>query len=266
METPGPPVIVGISTLPSRIGKIRPAIDSLLENTRKPDKIVLTVPRRPLRGEAVLSIPDFLESPGYRDRLVVNVIEEDFGPGSKLMGCLGHVAAPCVVILADDDMEYRDFLVDRLYTRQIADRGKSFSFYAYRFGGMTIGQGADGFSIWSDNLSGIAAFYQVNVRGERIVFHDDLWISYFLLTRGVPVEGLQHELNGGLVYRSVHTDEALRDMDGELARGRLTTDGLRMLRERVPLSPSLGMKLAARDVADQVNSRIGRLAKRIFKR
>lgn len=255
-----------MSTLPSRIGKIRPAIDSLLANTRGPDKIVLTVPRRPLRGDATLVVPGFLDEPGYRERIALNLIEEDFGPGSKLMGCLGHIATPCVVILADDDMEYRDFLLERLYAEQVADRTRSFSFYAYRHGGMTIGQGADGFSIWSENLRGIDAFYEANVRGERIAFHDDLWISYFLLTRGVTVEGLQGELGGTLVYRSVHTDESLSTLEGDLARERLTAEGLRSLRKRVPLPISVGLRLATRDLADRLVGIAGKLARRISPR
>jgi hypothetical protein len=266
MPASEPPLIVGMSTLPSRIGKIRPAIDSLLQNTRRPDKIVLTIPRRPLRGDAHLTIPGFLEEGAYRDHIVLNLIEEDFGPGSKLMGCLGHIAVPSVVILADDDMEYREFLIERLYARQIADHAKSFSFYTYRHGGMSIGQGADGFSIWSENLRGIEEFYGSVVRGDRVAFHDDLWISYFLLMRGVQVESLRRRLGDGLVYESVHTDLSLKDLKGELARERLTAEGLRQLRKHAPLPLVTSLKLAIRELGDQLVKGAAKLKNRIAPR
>lgn len=266
MARPEPPVIVGMTTLPSRIGKIRPAIDSLLGNTRVPDKIVLTVPRRPLRGQVELSVPDFLSDGVYQDRVVLNVIEEDFGPGSKLLGCLEHLPEPCVVILADDDMEYREFLVDRLYTAQVANRDTSFSFYAYRSAGMTIGQGADGFSIWSDNLRGIDAFYRDHVQGSSVVFHDDLWISYFLFSRNVAIEELQRRQGDDLVYTTVHSKDALSDLEGELAREHLTREGLRMLRKRSPHPQAVALRLAFRELADKVNAGAQKLTRRFSSR
>jgi hypothetical protein len=254
MNSQSPPVIVGMTTLPSRIGLIRPAIDSLLANTRVPDRIVLTVPRRPLRGGGTLEVPAFLDDPAYRERVVVNVIEEDFGPGSKLLGCLGHIAEPSVVILADDDMDYREFLIEELATRQAAEHRKSFSFWAYPFSGLTVGQGADGFSMWSDILPGVDRFYADHVRGSRLAFHDDLWISYFLLSRGVEIVGLQHLLDGGLVYRSVHSQFALKDLEGDLAREKIAREGLRGLLASAPLPPVARLVRELRRGAEAVES------------
>jgi hypothetical protein len=262
MNSKSPPVIVGMTTLPSRIGLIRPAIDSLLANTRVPDRIVLTVPRNPLRGGGTLQIPEFLDLPNYAERVVVNVIEEDFGPGSKLLGCLAQITEPSVVILADDDMDYRPFLIEQLAARQAAEHRKSFSFYAYRFSGLTVGQGADGFSMWSDNLPGVERFYADHVRGRRLAFHDDLWISYFLLSRGVAIESLQHLLGGELVYRSVHSEGALRDLEGDLARERIAREGLRGLLASAPLPPRTRLARELRRVAETVASVRQKVARR----
>ena len=38
------PVFVGLTTLPSRIGRLKPTIDSLLRQTLPPDRIFLSVP------------------------------------------------------------------------------------------------------------------------------------------------------------------------------------------------------------------------------
>ncbi|HWK42736.1 MAG TPA: hypothetical protein VNR60_12505 [Croceibacterium sp.] len=260
MAGPQPPVIVGMTTLPSRIGMIRPAIDSLLHNTRKPDRIILTVPRRPLRGNGTVSIPDFLSGPGYRDSVTVNLIDEDCGPGSKLLGCLNYITSPSVIILADDDMDYRDCLIERLYTAQLAAPRKSFSFYAYRFRGMTVGQGADGFSFRSENLTGIDAFYRDHVKGRDLVFHDDLWISYFLLRQGVEIEALPVPTPYDLIYRTVHSQDALKDLEGELNRDRLAAEGLRHLRQSAPLPRSAEYRLTLQAFADRAVKKIRHIA------
>ena len=160
-------------------------------------------------------------------------------------------------------MDYLDIMIDALATRQDTQHRKSFSFYTYRFAGLTIGQGADGFSIWSENLGGIERFYTDNVRGSRLAFHDDLWISYFLLSRGVAIESLQPLLDGGLVYRSVHSEGALKDLDGMLARERISREGLRRLNAHAPLPLRARLRRTMLSVADRAGSLARKVARRI---
>jgi hypothetical protein len=160
-------------------------------------------------------------------------------------------------------MEYREFFVEELYRRQLYHPAKSFSFYAYRSRGMNTGQGADGFSFWSSNLDGIDRFYRDHIQGHRVAFHDDLWISYFLLRQNIQVVGLQNVLDGGLVYRSVHLEGALKELGGEFARETLARDGLRHLRQSAPVPLRTQIQIGTRDFLDRGQRIAGKVARRV---
>ena len=57
----------------------------------------------------------------------------------------------------------------------------AYSFYVHPLGNFGIGQGADGFAINTNHLTGIKIFYDKIVKNYKELFlYDDLWISYFL--------------------------------------------------------------------------------------
>ncbi len=57
----------------------------------------------------------------------------------------------------------------------------AYSFYVHPLGKFGIGQGADGFAINTNHLTGIKKFYDKVVKNYKELFlYDDLWISYFL--------------------------------------------------------------------------------------
>lgn len=216
---------MGITTLPSRIGLIRPCLDSLLDGDRRPDRIVLTLPDRPLRGGDTYDVPDFVTDRAWHGG-VVEIARPpcDCGPGSKLLGALATIVEPSVLILADDDVRYaRDFVACFAAT-QAAAPDRAFSGWTYRHGGLTIGQGCDGFSLWSPRVADAQAFHDRNINGTRFTYHDDLWISFYLALHGVRVTELP--ASSGRWYEQVHEVAALRHCGGDLARDMLTRDGL----------------------------------------
>ena len=117
--------------------------------------------------------------------------EQDFGPATKLLGCLPHVPGPACLIVVDDDMVYKPFLVERLYRAQLARRDASFSFFVERIGPLRCGQGADGFSFWTPNLVGIEAFATVALQSRHLFVADDLWISLFLQNKRISIASLR---------------------------------------------------------------------------
>ena len=57
----------------------------------------------------------------------------------------------------------------------------AYSFYVHLLGKFGIGQGADGFAINTNHLTGIKNFYDKVIKNYKELFlYDDLWISYFL--------------------------------------------------------------------------------------
>jgi hypothetical protein len=216
---------VGITTLPSRVGLIKPCLQSLLDGDCRPHRIVLTLPDALLREPDGYDVPDFIHDRAWHDGIVeVARPPRDCGPGSKLLGALTVIAEPTCLILADDDVRYRRDFVARFVAAQIGATDRAFSGWTYRCNGVTIGQGCDGFSLWTPALDGAQAFFDRYVAGTRFAFHDDLWISFFLALRGIRVTELPTAAGRG--YDQVHQVGALSQLGGELERNALTRDGI----------------------------------------
>ena len=221
-------MFVGVTTLPSRIGKLEPTVESLLGQTLRPDRIFVSVPRRSRREGGEYTLPGWLQRPPAGVQLVR--CEQDYGPATKLLGCLPHLPPEACLIVVDDDMVYKPFLVERLYRAQLARPDASFSFFVERIGRLRCGQGADGFSFWTPNLAGIAEFAAVALRSRHLFVADDLWISLFLQNRRVCIDSLGHTLaDGELVWERTHAENQLSDLGGDLARSNTFREGMRFL-------------------------------------
>ncbi|MFA7603254.1 MAG: acyltransferase [Novosphingobium sp.] len=218
-----PPVVVSITTIPSRIAHIRPTLESLLQGELVPSRILLVHPEYSAREQVKYEIPAFLTDPSFGQGIVEPaLVSTDWGPGTKYLGALEHIHEDCYLVIADDDVCYRPQFLRQLVEAQKSDHDASFSFYTYREGGVTIGQGCDGMSFWSPNLAGLRAFAERHVGQTSLRFHDDLWVSYFLALRGIPIRDLRPLLDGGLVYEQQLADGGLAAQSGALAREEIT--------------------------------------------
>lgn len=97
--------IVSLTTIPSRISEIKPTIDSLKAQILRPQKIIVNIPKRYERfGTSITKFPGFLEN----DPMVqINMIEEDHGPATKMLGMLNLDIPPnTIVLVCDDDVKY----------------------------------------------------------------------------------------------------------------------------------------------------------------
>lgn len=231
---------VGMTSLPSRVALLRPTIESLLSGDMRPDRIILALPEESIREGCGYTIPDWLSD--LRVEVVRTAV--DYGPGTKLLGTLPHISDAGYLVLADDDVCYRPDFLKILTEAQRQDHTASFSFFVYNSFGLPVGQGCDGFSFWTPNLTGIAQFADAHVLSTPLRLHDDLWISYFLASRGIAIKSLQDKLDGGLVYEQVHEINALRYLEGEDGRERLNREGLKSLLASAHLP--LGQKLRIR--------------------
>ena len=240
------PVVISITTLPSRIGKLRPCLDSLLAGEVVPDKIILSLPKLSRRESCAYEIPSFLKPPDVFGGLVEVVeVVQDYGPGTKVLGALPRIPTPCYLVAADDDVIYQPGFLAGLLAAQCADHAASFSYHTYRTSGLTIGQGCDGFSFYSPNLRGLDTFYQQHVRGTDLFYHDDLWLSFFLFTRGIAIRGVKREKAAGLIYKMVHHTNSLQALTGELARKKLNRRGLKLLLQSTKTSAPKKCRLQA---------------------
>ena len=171
-------IYVSLSTIPQRLKSLNESVESLLKQTRKPDKIFINIPFKYKRFSETIEndqIPKF-------DNNIVEITRcEDCGPGTKLLGSLNKLEKDSLLILADDDHVYEDYMIEKFFYFHSMRPDNAYSFYVHPLGNFGIGQGADGFAINTNHLSGIKNFYDKVVKNYKELFlYDDLWISYFL--------------------------------------------------------------------------------------
>jgi len=171
-------IYISISTIPPRLKNLNESVNSLLNQTKKPDKIFVNIPYKYKRFNETIEdnqIPKF-------DSDIVEVTRcEDCGPGTKLLGSLNKLKKNSLVILADDDHVYEDYMIEKFLYFYSKAPNNAYSFYVHPLGNFGIGQGADGFAINTNHLKGINNFYDKVVKDYKELFlYDDLWISYFL--------------------------------------------------------------------------------------
>jgi len=171
-------IYVSISTIPQRLKNLSMSVESLLKQTKKPDKIFINITfkyKRFPEGIKDDQIPKF-------DNSIVEITRcEDCGPGTKLLGSLNKLEKNSLLILADDDHIYEDYMIEKFFYFYSMEPNNAYSFYVHPLGNFPIGQGADGFAINTNCLAGIKNFYDKVIKDYKELFlYDDLWISYFL--------------------------------------------------------------------------------------
>lgn len=121
-------LVISLNTIPSRIERIRPTIDSLLNQTRRADEIFVCVAVSAAGSGSSNSsnLPQFLRE--YRSRGLLKFFHPsvDRGPVDKLLHVLRHEASrvgdetngssngDTKILYLDDDMIYPRFLVESL--------------------------------------------------------------------------------------------------------------------------------------------------------
>ena len=171
-------IYVSISTIPQRIKNLNKSVKSLLNQTKKPDKIFINIPFKYQRFTEIIKDDQI---PKFDSNLIEITRCEDCGPATKLLGSLNKLEKNSLVILADDDHVYENYMIEKFFYFYSKSSNNAYSFYVHPLGKFGIGQGADGFAINTNHLTGIKFFYDKVVKNYKELFlYDDLWISYFL--------------------------------------------------------------------------------------
>ncbi|MVA98015.1 hypothetical protein GN330_12260 [Nitratireductor sp. CAU 1489] len=186
-------VFVSLTTIPPRIGGLGRCLDSLLAQSHPPERIFVNVPRDYRRFGRLDAVPAWL---GDRDeRIEVVRCEHDHGPATKFLGALDRVprTPDALMVVVDDDVAYRDYMVSTFARAHAADPHRAHSFFTFRYRGVTVGQGVDGIALPAAALDGIADFWARIANDEDAFLVDDLWLSYYLQRAGRPVISLARQ-------------------------------------------------------------------------
>ena len=171
-------IFVSLTTIPQRIKNLNKSIESLLKQTKKPNKIFINIPKKYKRFREII---DNDQIPKFNDSAVEITRCGDYGPGTKLLGSLNKFEKDSLIILVDDDHVYEDYMIEKFFYFYSRAPNNAYSFYVHPLGNFGVGQGADGFAISSNSLDGVKKFYDEVVKTNKDLFiHDDLWTSFFL--------------------------------------------------------------------------------------
>lgn len=101
-------IVVSLTTSPTRIDKIKPVLDCVMNQTVKPDKIYLNLPHVFKRDNSVYSnIPDFITN----NKLIEITRCEDMGPATKILGSINKENSDTLFLSIDDDIYYPPELI-----------------------------------------------------------------------------------------------------------------------------------------------------------
>lgn len=104
-------LIVSFTTTPTRINKIKPMVDSILNQTRKADMIIIHLPKIYIRDKSPLVIPNFISD---NSNIIINRCK-DYGPATKLVGILYDnfgLNNDDYIVTVDDDVKYQVRLLE----------------------------------------------------------------------------------------------------------------------------------------------------------
>ena len=237
-------IYVSISTIPQRVKYINKAINSLLKQTKKPDKIFVNIPHKFKRFNEII---EETQIPKFNSSIVEVTRCEDYGPGTKLLGSLNKLEEDSLLILADDDHTYKDYMIEKFFYFYSKAPNNAYSFFVYPLENFPVGQGADGFAINTNHLKGIKTFYEKVVKDYKELFlNDDVWISYFLyFLKKNKIYSLQNHLKktnegkSSLIYTKNLNDSGLIETYGKNVteafnkRNQISVESFRYIKEKM---------------------------------
>ncbi len=186
-------IYVTLTTIPERLKNLNKSVDSLLKQSKKPDKIFINIPHKYKRFDEIINDRDI---PKFEDSRIEITRSEDYGPGTKLLGSIKKFEKNSLVILVDDDNVYAEHMIESFFHYYSIAPENAYSFYVHPLKNFGVGQGADGFAINNNFLTNVKKFYDLAIsRNDELFIHDDLWISFYLYyIKKVKILSLQSQL------------------------------------------------------------------------
>lgn len=209
-------VVVGITTIPSRIGKCDKVVKSIIhEQSTPPDKLIVTIPHKYTRfPNETVNIPLFMLE---ESRLQILRSEKDYGPATKFMGPIIHadLSADTVVVITDDDgIKKREWL--STLVRTVNENPNSIVTLSTRSGGEV--HGGRGFAFRRGIFDAEDLMVAMESKHEcRLV--DDDFLTHYCRTHDIPIIGMERK--DLWVPETKDFENKLRDLDGDNKRALL---------------------------------------------
>lgn len=191
------PVIISMTTIPERLktSYFQKVIDTLLR--QKPDAILLNIPLTYRRTGEFYVLPEWIkDKKKYKKVVVANC--QDEGPVTKILGGLDHLPDRATVIIVDDDLKYKEFLVSSLTREHQEKKRNAVTCYNTWKEDAWLRRGQD-FRLpggFSGCVGGARQFKQLaklpQFKECRLI--DDHWLGWAYHELGIPVRSVDETL------------------------------------------------------------------------
>ena len=180
---------VTLTTIPARLKEINKTINSINNQTLKPKKIFLNIPKQYYRFPNEKIDESYIKKI-ENENIVVSRCD-DYGPATKLMGSIQQIREFDCAIIIDDDHIYHEKMCE-IFIEEFNRKRINYSFYSDKIFDIKMAQCADGFLVNTDFLDKIEIFYKKNVMNNKNLFmDDDFWFAlYFQLNKKVETENI----------------------------------------------------------------------------
>jgi hypothetical protein len=179
-------IVASLTTIPPRFALCRKTLDSLIPQV---DRIYLSIPETYSRFPGPVTLPEFLEEPGYAKVEVLR--SPDFGPATKYLGALGQISEDHWIFVCDDDQEYHPELISRM-SAALKDPGAYQNHYRQiqrkTSGGMI--HGYVGVIFHASCLKALPEFPLPHAAR----FVDDQWMSAYCFKEGIEISPTPAEM------------------------------------------------------------------------
>lgn len=178
-------IYVTLTTIPERL--VHPWFYKNLKQLMNLDgsyKVVLNVPYEFKRNNEPYIIPVNVQEL-EKDNLIINRVNDDYGPLTKLYGSLlnNNIPDDACLLICDDDIKYKDEFITQIYQEYIKDKNKIYT-YCDRF--------ITGFQGYMMKKSIIKPILQFN-RPDSCFRLDDNFIQKSALTLNIPIQSVTYK-------------------------------------------------------------------------
>jgi hypothetical protein len=207
-------IIISLTTIPSRINKIEPVIDSLCSQILKPYLIYINIPKKYNRFSECPEIPSFLK---FNKKVRINYIDTDYGPATKFIGSLlnENINSNDIIVITDDDtIKERHWLSGLLiyykYNNIIAYEEKNL--------GKEVVWGYLGFAFRKGifDLKDMFSFY-ANVK-DKCILVDDHWLTAYCHYKKIKIHTVSISKSEFINSGSISGSESLVKLKGSDSR------------------------------------------------
>ena len=211
-------IIICLTAIPSRINLIEPVLNSLINQSIKPDKIYINVPIKYKRFKEKLIEPKFIKK-NFKNIVEFFYLEKDYGPATKFIGSMLNpkIKKDDLIVITDDDVIKVHNWLRMLLKNHIDNRVTGF---VEKNLGQSIIWGYLGYVFKKDliDVKDLIKFYS-KVKNECFLV-DDHWFTGYCHYRKIPIYNIPISTYNVINTQFEHggSNDSLVNMDGNNSR------------------------------------------------